>query len=326
MKRLFILNIFLSVMLFVSGCGATYPKEIVDDAVVQLCKEEYDIDVKAELAGLTTIAVYLPIENLLEPDLTISEDAREKINDVTLSVSRVTLSSDAPIKFHIVITQDPSFPEIEGVIIRYIKDIKQFYYRQISRNEFANRALGEMKVTPQAQKEKVLKSVFDQLGIDESAELMEEFLAKDVSGIGDIGYWNDKFFIKEIILEEFLALQIADRTKRKIMKDPELKAKFTINTVKGLFVNQPNRKGFEFDLDVTTVGGATLLSDKDETGILFKTLLETANHVLYGYKFEDYEFTSLRDKVSGERMVLTKAEMEDFREKRLTMGDLRWRK
>ena len=314
-------------VLLQTGCGGpTYPKAILDEAVVQLCREEYGIEVKAELAGDTTIAVYLPIENLLDPSLSISEEARDKINDVTLSVSRVTLSSDAPIKFHIVIAQDPSFPEIEGVIIRYLKDIKQLYYGQISRGEFAKRALGEMKITPQAQKEKVLKNIFEQLNIGESEELMEEFLDKDVSAIGDIGYWNDKFFIKEITLEEFLAVQVAERTKRELMIDPELKDKFKVNALKGLFVTRPTKKGFEFDLDISGPGEELAFASEEETGILFKLLLDEAAHVLRGYKFEDYEFISITDKASRERIVLTKTELEEFRKKRITIGDLRWKR
>ena len=185
-----------------TGCGPTYPKEIVDKAVIQLCRKEYDIDVKVGLVG-STIAIYLPVENLLDQTLGLSKAALDNINDVVLSVSRVTLSSDAVIKFYIIIAQDPKFPELEIVIIRYLNDLKLFHFSQISRGEFSERLLRELKLTPQAQKEKILKAIFEQLQIQKTDGLMDEFLTEDVSTIGDIGYWNNEFFIKEINLEEF---------------------------------------------------------------------------------------------------------------------------
>ena len=308
-----------------TGCGPTYPKEFLDEAVVQLCKEEYDIDVKVELAG-STIAVYLPIENLFDQNFGVPEETRDILNDVILSVSRVTLSTDAVINFYLVIAQDPRLPEIEIVIVRYLSDLKLFHFGQISRGEFANRALIERKYTPQAQKEKILKSIFGQLKVEESEELMDEFMAKDISTIGDIGYWNGKFFIKEIMLEEFLAVQIADRSARKIVMDEEMKGNFKLNSAQGKYVDVRRNPGFQIDLNISSYEEWSPFLEEEELFPAFLAVLDTAAATLKDYKFENYQFVDVSDKVSGTRIVLQKEELEDLKTGKLNLGDLLWRK
>jgi len=319
-----LLILLAAYVLFQTGCAPTYPKEIVDEAVKQLCKTEYGIDVDVELAG-NTMAVYLPIENLLQQALGISEEARDKINDVVLSVSRVTLSTDAPIQFYIIIAQDPVFSEVEVVIIRYVNDIKMFHYTQISRGEFANRAIIELKLTPQAQKEQILKTIFEQLGVGEDTTLLDEFLAKDVSTIGDIGYWNNQFFIKEISLEEFLAIQIAKRAERSFMVDEAVQDKFKVNFIKGAFSNDVGVKSFRFDMEVVPKNLETFFMTTEDQDRIFTTVLDAAALVLNGYKFNDFHAVRLHDEISGESLTIGSTELEDFRKKKIDVGDLRWR-
>ena len=91
-----ILALWVSLML--SGCGETYPKEKVRESIIRICKDEYNIDVKTEIAG-KTIVIYLPLEDLMDFTFSINQDASEKINDVILSVTRVTLSTDESYQF-----------------------------------------------------------------------------------------------------------------------------------------------------------------------------------------------------------------------------------
>lgn len=310
--------------MFAAGCGPTYPWELVDEAVVQLCKEEYGIDVKVKLAG-TTIAVYLPIEDLLGQDFRLSEEARDKVNDVVMSVSRVTLNTDKAINFYIVIAQDPEFPEFEVVIVRYVEDIKMYHYTQISRDDFAERALIEMKLTPQAEKERILRTVFEEFGTDEGVEeILNEYMSEDVGTIGDIGYWNSEFYIKEISLEEFLALQIASRARRAFENNTELAGKFRVNYIKGKFADEFGRKNFEFDLDVAPAGLDRFSTSREEKEIIFKTVLDTAAFILRGYKFEDYDNVSLLDAATGDELVAGRLEMEDYEKGKLKLGSFLW--
>ena len=320
-----LIGIFVLFALSQTACGPTYPKEMLDRAVIQLCKEEYDIDVKVKLAG-STIAVYIPIENFLGEGLAISKDAMEKINDVVLSISRVTMSTDAPIQFYIVIAQDPILPELEIVIIRYVQDIKKLHYSQISRGEFFNRAIIEMKMTPQAQKEKILKTIFEQLHVEQTEELVNEFLTGDVNTIGDIGYWNNEFFIKDIRIEEFLAVQIVNRIKQKFEKEKELLSRYKLNSIKGRFVRTMERCSFEFNMSVASSGKSTLFLNDNELNEIFEITLEKVAHVLDGYKFEDFDTIGITDDTSGGRLILEKEELKEFRKKKLKIGDLIWRK
>jgi hypothetical protein len=63
-----LLNLLL-IILCVSGCTSsthpTYLKENIDEAIQNICKKEYNLDVKAKLKGLT-LWIYLPLEDMFE--------------------------------------------------------------------------------------------------------------------------------------------------------------------------------------------------------------------------------------------------------------------
>lgn len=318
----------LALILFIlsqAGCGPTYPKEIVNSAIVQLCREEYSIDVKVEIAG-KTVGVYLPIEGLFNAAFAISKEASEKINDVLLSISRVTLSSDAPLDFYMVIAQDPLLPEVEVVLIRYVRDLKMLHYEQISRGEFAKRMIIDVKLTPQIQKEKVLRGIFGKLNIEEADGLIDDYLkASEVATIGEIGYWNDSFFIKDITMPEFLSLQIAERAKIKFFNDPGLRQSLKLNQIMGEFLEESGRSLFRFSFEIALVALETApgvdLNEGYDT--MFKYILEEAADVMHGYKFED--FWNIEIINAGENNILFAAqdELEDFRKKKKKYEEFR---
>ena len=130
--RLLIAACFLSSALFLSGCGPTYPKEKTKESIIRLCKKEYKLDVKVEIAG-KTVAIYLPLTNLLDFTFALTPDASEKINQVILSVTRVVLSTDAKYGFYCVMAHDVRIPEIQIVIIKSVEDVRRFLLGDISR-------------------------------------------------------------------------------------------------------------------------------------------------------------------------------------------------
>lgn len=317
--------IILSILCVLSqpGCGPTYPKEFVDEAVMQLCREEYKTEVKVEIAG-NSIGVYIPIEDLFAATLSISEKAAKKINDVILSVSRVTLSTDAAINFYIVIAQDPKFPEIEVVLIRYVKDLKMLHYSQISRGEFSKRMLVDIKLTPQIQKEKVLREVFGRLKIEGADELVEEYLREtEVTTIGDIGYWNNTFYIKDINLSEFLALQIADRTKAQFLSVPDLRENLRLNSIKGEFLHEGGKTFFNFSFDITPIDTLDLYVSEDARDNMFSIMVKAAADTLHGYKFKDYWNIEVKSINDNQVLFATQEELEGFRKNKVRLEDLR---
>lgn len=66
-KRGLLLNIYFIIFL-TSGCSLstrpTYIKEDIDKAIQDICKNEYNIDVRVKLAG-STLWIYLPVEDML---------------------------------------------------------------------------------------------------------------------------------------------------------------------------------------------------------------------------------------------------------------------
>jgi hypothetical protein len=88
MKKLLLLYAVLSSLLLAAGCGVTYPKETLRESVIKVCKDEYKLDIDAGVFG-NTLAIYLPIENLFDPTLNLSQHAQEKIQDTLLGASRV---------------------------------------------------------------------------------------------------------------------------------------------------------------------------------------------------------------------------------------------
>ncbi|MBL7068898.1 MAG: hypothetical protein ISS34_03495 [Candidatus Omnitrophica bacterium] len=306
-----------------TGCGPTYPKEILDKAIIQLCREEYNVEVKVKIIG-STIGVYIPLEGLFDATLNISRKAADKINDVMLSTSRVALSSDAPMNFYIVVAQDPLLPEIEVVLVRYIRDIKMLHYTQISRGEFSKRMMIDIKLTPQAQKEKVLRDIFGRLNIEEADDLIEEYLkTSEVTSIGDIGYWNDTFYMKDIYMGEFLALQTADRIKRKLATTPSLREDFKLNLIKGEFLEEGGKFFFRFSFNVSPLDQEALFINNEALDNVYDAILEEAALVLHGYKFNDFWNIEIVDVVSNQVLFATSDELEAHRKKKMKLEEFR---
>ncbi len=307
-----------------TGCGPTYPKDMVDEAIVQLCREEYGVDVKVKIIG-NTVGVYIPISGLFDNTLNISKEAAKQVNDVILSVSRVTLSTDADLDYYIVIAQDPMLPEIEVVLMRYVMDVKMLHYDQISRGEFVKRMIVAVKLTPQAQKEKVLRNIFGRLNIEEAGQLIEEYLqTSEVASLGDIGYWQDTFYIKDINMSEFLALQIADRAKAAFNGTEGLRDDFKLTNITGEFLTESGKRFFRFSFQIEPVEDPSgLMSQAEAEDRLNTMLLKEASDVFKGYKFYDFwniEIVNLRTKMV---MFATSEELKEFDKDKIKKEELR---
>ncbi len=319
----FLAVFFISCVLLQNGCSPTYPKEMLDKAIIQLCREEYNTEVKVKIIG-NTVGVYLPIEGLFDQSLSISEESSVKINDVILSVSRVTLSTDAELNFYIVIAQDPALPEIEVVLIRYVNDLKKLHFSQISRGEFANRMIVAIKLTPQMQKESVLRDIFRRLEMDNVDELIAEYLkASEVASIGDIGYWNDAFFIKDINMREFLALQIADRSRLLIMEEQKRAGIMGLDSMDGEHIDEGGKRFFRFSFNVKSINEAEPFLEEEDIDVVFGIILKAVGDVVHGYKFEDFWNIEIVNTGDNQTLFATPEEIEAFRKKKIKLEELR---
>ncbi|MBN1526702.1 MAG: hypothetical protein JW919_03855 [Candidatus Omnitrophica bacterium] len=316
-----------------AGCGPTYPKERFKESIVDVCKKDYGLDVKADVSG-KTIAIYLALPNLIDFTFSITKEAGDKINDVILSVSRVALSSDADFDFYCVIAHDTRIPEVQIIIIKSVNDVKRFLLNDISRGEYAKRMLIDMRFSPQAQKERAIKDVFDKMSLDSKwqEQVMDDFFRSEPAGLGDIGYWNDRFYIKDIALPEFLVEQIASRVKLEFRDDKRLADLFLVKSSKGSFLTSGGERVFKIEAYVdnkvvisygakTSVeaGGLQTMVGSDE---VFKAVLKVANEVIHGYRFNGFDHVEIVNQKDSSVLKVPREKLEQYRLKKLKFEDL----
>lgn len=151
-------SIILLLLIPISSCTrqATYSKEKAEQSVLKLCKDEYDLDeVEAKIIG-STLGVFIPIEGLVDQDLKLDEEAGEKIEDVALSIHRVIMSTDKPLKFYTLIARDTKIKGAEFVLTGFVYDVVRVRLLDISRGEYHKRILRDFRFNPVvAGKEKI---------------------------------------------------------------------------------------------------------------------------------------------------------------------------
>jgi hypothetical protein len=307
---------------FVSGCSETYPKEKIGESIVKICKDEYKIDVKAETIG-KTVVIYLPLEDLMDFTFSIGQEASEKINDVILSVARVTLSTNENYNFYCVIAHDVRIPEIQIVIIKSVDDVKRLLLNDISRGEYSKRILIDLRLNPQSQKERSVKEVFKKMGLDDKwqEQVMNDFFRSEPMGLGDIGYWNNKFYIKDITKPEFLAEQMVSRVKIEFKEDKDLSENFTLKAAKGQYVAKTDKKYFKLEV-LAELKWFKEAAGREMSDKIFRAVVNIAVHVMHSYDFTDFDYIQIYDQGSARSLVVTKDALEKVRTKKLKMEDL----
>jgi hypothetical protein len=154
---------FLFIPLFLvllSSCDKpTYSKEKIKESVIELCKNEYNIDVKVRVTG-ATLGVFLPVDGLVDPDLKLNESAGKKIEDVALSMHRVIMSTDMPLKFYALTARDTKTPGAEFILTGHAYDIVRVRLMDISRGEYHKRILRDFKFNPVIIGETKIKELF----------------------------------------------------------------------------------------------------------------------------------------------------------------------
>ena len=311
----------LGVILTLSACTATYPKEQLPEAVKTVCKTEYNMDVDVTVVG-DTIGIYYPMEGLLDAGMGISKDAWDKISNLILIASRVVLSTDDDIEFYCVITQDVRLPELQVVIIKYVDDVKRGMYRNISRNESFKRTLFSINLTPQAKKERSIETVFEKIGVDDQTrqKVMDEFFRSTPTKLSDIGYWKGQFYLKDITTEEFFAAQMANRVKINFRAEKELEELFVYKSVEGSFIDNTQGKFFLINFKI-----ADATAEESEINLREKKieeLLKIANEVVYGYKFKDFDFMIMDDQLENAKLKVTEEDVYNYHKTKLPVEDI----
>ena len=121
---------------------ATYPGARLAEALIQVCKKDYGLNLGAKRAGSTLMA-FTWIDTLFDENGMLTREASEVIEKVQLSGTRVVLSTDAKVDFLQVQAGNPRTGS-KITLIRYVKDIKDSLYTRISQEEYYNRLVVEM--------------------------------------------------------------------------------------------------------------------------------------------------------------------------------------
>jgi len=288
------------------SCAPSYPKEILPEAVKTVCKDEYGMEVDVVVEG-GTMGMYHSMEGLLDENMGISKDAWDVISNLILIASRVVLSTDADINFYCVITQDIRMPELQVVIIKYVNDVKLGMYRNISRNEAFKRTLFSINLTPQARKERSVENIFSKIGVSEEVreKVMDEFFRSTPTRISDIGYWRGQFYLKDVTMPEFLASQIANRIKIDFRSEKPFMEDFVFRSAEGSFDTGIDDGYFLINFNIVEAPPAT----KEFKAMKIQKLLEITSEVVYGYKFDGFNFVIMNDQAEDVRLRVEKKDV-----------------
>ncbi|HPM42405.1 MAG TPA: hypothetical protein PLV52_01045 [Candidatus Omnitrophota bacterium] len=318
--------VFISCAILVfntAGCGKpTYPKEKFKESIIRLCKSEYKLDVKVATKG-KTVVIYLPLPNLIDFTFAITKSASEKINNVILSVTRVAISTDADYDFYVIIAHDVRIPEIQIIIIKSVDDVKRFLLGSISRDDYSKRMLIDMRLNPQAQKERSVREVFEKMGLDPKwqDQVMNDFFRSEPTALSDIGYWNGRFYVKDILLGEFIADQIASRIRMVFRDDAKIAEKMSLKLAKGSYLSKGDKRYFKIE----TMVQAKILPEASDSVIsenLMGILFKTASDVIWKYKFDDFDYLEIYDQTSSKSVKFSKEDLEAVKKKEKKIEDL----
>ncbi|MDD4202121.1 MAG: hypothetical protein PHQ52_01505 [Candidatus Omnitrophica bacterium] len=325
-KKRFVLSFIVSLFFaafFLEGCEPSYPKEKLAEHVGVLCKEEFNIDTKAEVFG-NTLAIYIPMQSLFDLTFGLSEEAQEVIQNVLMVSSRAVLSTDKGIDFYCIIVQDVRLPELQVVIVKNVEDVKRSFYGDISRGEYFKRTLFDININPQSQKERTIKSIFSKHDLEEKWQesLIDEFFRSSPSNLKEFGYWNDKFYAKEITLGEFLAEQLAYRIRINLRENKELEKQLLIKNIEGAYVVENDLPFFDIAFDIQTKEMLAVAGQKISKEELFTNIIEEVTLCLYGYGFQDFVFVKIFDINTKDTLLITKMDLYKYKKKKIKIADV----
>jgi hypothetical protein len=209
-----VLAVFL-ILACLSACDkATYPAGRIEDSILKLCKDEYKLEnVKVKIIG-STLGVYIPVEGLVDSEMKLDQKAGEKIEDVALSIHRVTTSTDMPLKFYVLTARDMKTPGAEFILTGFVYDVVRVRLYDISRGEYFQRILRDFRFNPAIAGEKKIRELFDALN---QGSLLTEALKPIVYPVYTIGKKDSQ----KITINNIESKELSDREALLYVKTTE---------------------------------------------------------------------------------------------------------
>jgi hypothetical protein len=211
--------IVLSVAL--SGCesGPTYPKATVAESVHALLKED-GLESSVRFVD-HTLGVQISYPDSLmqtEASLGLGPQFQEAARKVLTAIHRVALSTDADIRFYVLLLSDPHAPGGYLTMVRYLDDVKRANANMIDSPEMFARTIFEL------------------------------------SYAGATPVTIDQYVPRDIKLEEFLSWQLARRIQYALADELKPAGVMSVGRCGGRFEDG----AFDFLLDVAPATGGAL--------------------------------------------------------------------
>ncbi len=262
----------LAVALWVGGCTPSYHSAQIPSTIQQICTDEYKMNVTVKMVG-HTLAVHLHHDGILEAignRVELADTANEILGNIIEVIHRVILSSDAEVRFYLVLASDPKVPGVAFTLVRYLDDVKRANANMLTPTEFYSR------------------TVFD------------------LRQVGTVGLSLDQLVPGDIQMEQFLSWQLAKRIQGRLVETmqrrgtavPELQC-----------VGEYQQGEFAFTLGLEPRPG-TSATDSDLVQQAFQDAAVVIAQVLSDYRFEKFDTVRLIHPTTGRSLLLPKTRLE----------------
>ena len=204
MKRFLVLALVLLSGMTASSCSSrpTYPKEHLAQSLQQVLASEGLPNVPVRFLD-HTLAVHLNYPGVLEQSGG-SVGIGEVFNDIGVKllscIHRVALSTDANIRFYVLLVSDPKMPGAYLTMVRYLDDLRRFQVNMMGMAEMFARMILELNTGP-------------------SDLTLEEYVPRDIQ------------------FEEFLSWQLARRIQRALVEQFQVSGAVDVGRCGGAFAN-----------------------------------------------------------------------------------------
>jgi len=273
--RIFLWGVGLA-LLTASGCeiAPTYPKARLASSLQRLLAQEHLTASVRLFEHTLSVQVAYP-DALALSGTGIGPAFDDAIRKTLPAIHRVLFSTDAEIRFYILLLSDPQAPGVYLTIVRYVDDVRREQVNMLDTPEILSRTIFDLQY----------------VGPSRSLSLEHDFPS-------------------DIQLEDFLSWQLARRIQHALADTfPASSASAVqVGQCDGVF----NRGEFAFTLNILPPEGATTL-DESTMRRIFQTSTSVIAKVLSSYKFQSFESVRLIHPLTGRNLVLPKSHLDVFR-------------
>ncbi|MFH1768175.1 MAG: hypothetical protein ABH858_03320 [Candidatus Omnitrophota bacterium] len=211
-SRILILNI-LFFSLAACSISPTYNRKNIEVVIEKICKDEFDIYVKAVANG-ETIWIYAPLDDLINEKKEFNHEAEKKLRYILLSLKRTILSMHNPPKFYTFVTSNIKDTGVDLYYMGFIPDMIKADLQFISQEELEERVAYVSFENPEALGDRAGKHIA----------------------------------MRDITMGDFITYLAMQRLK-KVFSDEKINSNVLINNIDGHYQNGKIRIAFDIAIE-----------------------------------------------------------------------------